>query len=204
MTGAAQRRHQEQKKVRTMTHGYLPSTVLHRFILAACLLVLLPSLAAGADTGAAWLTGIPLRQAIRIGTGTKVVIEVSDPDCRFSRRMVRYWDLRQDVTRYIFLVALKNHPEAPEKARYILCAPDRAAAYREVYGGELDFGEKALDRPCDDHGLVEKHREVAARLGVTGTPTYVINGVKVDGAKVGEIERLLGGKKIPFDAGDPE
>ena len=182
----------------------IPSTVLPRFLLAVCLLGFLPSLGAGAGSGAAWLKGIPLRQAIRIGTGRQVVVEVSDPDCRFSRRMVRYWDMRQDVTRYIFLVALKNHPEAAGKARYILCAADRAAAYREVYAGGLDFGERALDRQCDDHGLLEKHRDVAARLGVTGTPTYVISGVKIDGAKVGEIERLLGGKRIPFDAGDPQ
>jgi len=28
--------------------------------------------------------------------------------------------------------------------------------------------------------------------------------VKVSGAKVGEIEQILGGKNFPFDAGDPE
>ncbi len=175
-----------------------------RFILAICILICLPALPARADSEAAWLKGFPLHQAIRIGTGRQAVIEVSDPDCRFSRRMVRYWDMRQDVTRYVFLVALKNHPEAPEKARYILCSADRAAAYREVYAGGLDFGEKVLDRHCDDEGLLDKHREVAAKLGVIGTPTYFINGVKVNGAKVGEIEQILGGGKFPFDAGDPE
>jgi len=147
---------------------------------------------------------IPLDRAIRIGSGDTAVIEFSDPDCRFSRRMVRYWDLRHDVSRYVFLVALKNHPEAPKKARYILCAPDREAAYRAVYAGGFDFGEQELDRPCDDHGLLRLHRELADRLGVTGTPTYVIRGVKIDGANVKEIERLLGGEKVPFDAGDPE
>ncbi|GFE59269.1 thioredoxin fold domain-containing protein [Geobacter sp. AOG1] len=177
---------------------------MSRFLLALCILVCLPSLLFAADTDAAWLTGVPLDKAIRIGTGRQVVIEVSDPDCRFSRRMVRYWDLRRDVTRYVFLVALKNHPDAAEKVRYILCAPDRAAAYREVYAGKLDFDEKAADRSCDVKGVQDLHRDIAARLGAVGTPTYVINGVKVGGAKVGEIERLLGGEKIPFDAGDPE
>lgn len=175
-----------------------------RFLLTICLLICLPSLQARADSEAARLKDLPHRQAIRIGTGSQVVIEVSDPDCRFSRRMVRYWDMRQDVTRYIFLVALKNHPEAAGKALYILCSADRAAAYREVYAGGLDFGEKERERNCNDHGLLDLHREVAAQLGVIGTPTYFINGRKVNGAKVGEIERLLGGKKFPFDAGDPE
>lgn len=148
--------------------------------------------------------GLPLDQAIRIGSGREVVVEVSDPDCRFSRRMVRYWDQRQDVSRFIFMVALSNHPEAAGKIRYILCARDRAAAYREVYSGGLDFGEKFSERQCDDQGLARVHREVAAKVGAVGTPTYLIKGVKVDGAKVGEIERLLGGAKIPFSAGDPD
>jgi thiol:disulfide interchange protein DsbC len=118
--------------------------------------------------------------------------------------MSRYWSLRKDVTRYVFLVALKNHPEAPQKARYILAAGDRARAYQEVFSGGLDFGEKKLYLVHDDGGLLEMHREVAAKLGVNGMPTYFVNGVMIRGAKVGEIEQLPGGEKIPFDAGDAE
>ncbi|HEX9079729.1 MAG TPA: thioredoxin fold domain-containing protein [Desulfuromonadaceae bacterium] len=175
-----------------------------RFLVILCLLLWTSPLPAGTGPEAAWLRGLPLKKAIRIGTGRHVVIEVSDPDCRFSRRMARYWDLRRDVTRYVFLVALKNHPEAPQKARYILSAADRAAAYRRVFAGGLDFDENALERRYDDHGLLEQHREAAARLGAVGTPTFFIRGVKVNGARVKEIERLLGGKRVPFDSGDPE
>jgi thiol:disulfide interchange protein DsbC len=174
-----------------------------RVILAICLLICTAA-GAGAGSEAAWLKGVPLSMAVKIGSGAKLVVEVSDPDCAFSRRMARYWDLRRDVTRYVFLVALKNHPEAPQKARYILCAADRAAAYRKVYAGGIDFDEKALDRHYDDRGMLELHREAAAKLGAIGTPTYFINGVKVAGAKVKEIEQLLGGEKIPFDTADPD
>ncbi len=182
----------------------MPYAVMLRFFLACCLLAGGSSLPAGAAVEAAGLHNIPLWQAIRIGNGWKVVIEVSDPDCPYSRRMVRYWDLRRDVTRYVFLIALKNHPEAEVKARYILSAADRATAYRQVYTGQLDFEEQLLERRYDDHGLFEKHRAVAAGLGVTGTPTYFIRGVRVNGARLGEIEQLLGGKKYPFKAGDAE
>ena len=175
-----------------------------RFLFLICILFCASPLCAGTGPEAAWLKGIPLGTAIRIGTGRQVVIEVSDPDCRFSRRMAGYWNLRKDVTRYIFLVALKGHPEAPQKARYILSAADRAAAYQKVFAGELDFDDTVLDQPHDDKGLLELHREVAAHLGVIGTPTYFIKGVTVRGARVGDVERLLGEKKIPFDAGDPE
>lgn len=175
-----------------------------RFSVCLCFLFLTTSLAAAAMPDASWLKGIPLDKAIRIGYGPHVVIEVSDPDCRFSRRMSHYWSMRKDVTRFVFLVALKNHPEAPQKARYILTAADRARAYTEVYAGGLDFGEKKLDRHYDDGGLLELHRDVAAKLGARGTPTYVVDGVLINGAKVREIEQVLGGEKIPFDASDPE
>lgn len=175
-----------------------------RYFITICIMIFLPSLQAVADSEAVWLKDVPLPQAIRIGTGKKVVIEISDPDCRFSRRMVRYWDMRQDVTRYVFLIALKNHPEAAEKVSFILCAADRAAAYREVYAGGLDFEEKEIDRHCDDHGLLEKHREFAAKMEIISTPTYFIEGVRISGAKVREIEQILGGEKFPFDASDPE
>jgi thiol:disulfide interchange protein DsbC len=171
---------------------------------AACLAIGLAPPIAWADSEMARLKGVPLNQAIRIGNGKHVVIEVSDPDCRFSRRMGRYFEMRRDTTRYVFLVALKNHPEAAEKAKYILCASDRAAAYREVYEGGLDFGEKKLDRNCKDQGLFEVHRDVAEKLVITGTPTYFVDGVRVNGAKPAEIDRLLGGEKFPFSADDPD
>lgn len=182
---------------------YSSIAMLRIFIASSLLICLLPLLSL-ADSGDAWLKGIPLNQAIRIGSGRQVVIEVSDPDCRFSRRMVRYWDMRHDVSRYVFLVALKNRPETVAKMRYILCASDHEAAYRQVYGGEFDFGEIAPGLHCDDHGLEAANRKVTTKLGIKGTPTYFINGIRIDGAKVGEIERILGGDKYPFDAGDPE
>jgi thiol:disulfide interchange protein DsbC len=177
-----------------------------RFLLTIYTLVLLctPLFAGETSQDAPWLKGIPLDKAIRIGSGGHLLIEVSDPDCRFSRRMNRYWGMRKDVTRYIFLVALKNHPEAPQKARYILAAADQVRAYQEVYAGGLDFDGNILARHYDDRGLLELHRQVAATLGAIGTPTYLVDGVLISGAKVKELERLLGGEKIPFDTADPD
>jgi protein-disulfide isomerase len=73
-----------------------------------------------------------------------------------------------------------------------------------VYDGELDFGEKKLNRICNDQGLFEVHRDVAEKLAITGTPTYFVNGMRVNGAKPAELDRLLGGKKFPFSADDPD
>ena len=178
--------------------------ILSRVLSIFGILFFTASLAVGALPDAAWLNGIPLDKAIRIGSGSHVVIEVSDPDCRFSRRMSLYWSMRKDVTRFIFLVAMKNHPDAPQKARYILAASDQARAYNEVFSGELDFDEKRLDLHYDDRGLLELHRAVAAKLGAIGTPTYVVDGVLISGAKIKEIENVLGGERIPFDTRDTD
>ncbi len=191
----------KEKKLAGKSCRYIQPTVM---LIVTCIMFCLPSLRASAASEASWLKGVPLKQAIRIGNGTQVVIEISDPDCPFSRRMVSYWNMRKDVSRYVFLIALKNHPDAAQKARYILCAADRAAAHHEVYSGELDFGENEFDRDCNDRGLVELHRKVAATLDVSSTPTYYIKGIKINGAKVGEIEQILGGETYPFDATDSE
>lgn len=173
---------------------------MFRIVILSIFLVWASS-ASAATTAAdnSWLKEIPLHDAIRVGTGPKVVVEIADPDCRFSRRMARYWTLRKDVTRYIFLIALKNHPDAAQKARYILSSPDRAAAYQQVFSGSLDFDEKLAARRYDDRGALKRHQAVAAKLDVTGTPTYFLSGARVNGAKVKELEQLLGGGSIPFD-----
>ena len=191
----------KEKKVSGKNSRYIQPTVMS---IVTCIVICLPPLGVGAASEASWLKDVPLKQAIRIGNGTQVVVEISDPDCPFSRRMVSYWNMRKDVSRYVFLIALKNHPEAAQKARYILCAADRTAAYHEVYSGELDFGEKEFDGDCNDLGLLDAHRKVAAHLDASSTPTYYIKGIKINGAKVGEIEQVLGGEKFPFDATDPE
>lgn len=172
---------------------------MFRIVILSIFLVWASS-ASAATTAAdnSWLKEIPLHDAIRVGTGPKVVVEIADPDCRFSRRMARYWALRKDVTRYIFLIALKNHPDAAQKARYILSSPDRAAAYQQVFNGSLDFDEKLSERSYDDHGALKRHQAVATRLHVVGTPTYLLYGTRVNGARVKELERLLGGNHIPF------
>lgn len=170
---------------------------MFRIVILLIFLVWVPSASAAADNS--WLKKIPLHDAIRVGTGNKIVVEISDPDCRFSRRMARYWAMRKDVTRYIFLIALKNHPDAAQKAHYILSSPDRAAAYQQVFSGSLDFDEKLPTRRYNDHGALKRHQAVAAKLDVVGTPTYFLSGARVNGAKVKELELLLGGKSIPFD-----
>jgi thiol:disulfide interchange protein DsbC len=138
------------------------------------------------------LTADDLNKAIKIGSGKNKVVEVTDPDCTFCRKMHVYWNMRQDVTRYVFFKPLDMHPEALSKSEYILTAKNREKALFEVYCGNLDGKKEILSKVNDEKGLLESHKAVAAKLQVSGTPAYWINGKFVSGANIPMIEKIIG------------
>jgi thiol:disulfide interchange protein DsbC len=98
--------------------------------------------------------------------------------------------MKEDMTRYIFFFPLSK--ASADKVNHILCAPDRIGAYKEAFSGQLD--KKTLT-PCesaDVTALMKIHREQAVRLGVEGTPFFIIDGHVVAGADIPTIEKLLG------------
>ncbi len=137
---------------------------------------------------------IPLDKALKIGNGKNTVIEFTDPDCSFCRKAAQFFRGRTDVTKYIFFYPLDMHKQAAEKVRYILCARDKAKAYEQAMTGKLD---DMKFKACKDGGVdqrAKEHKDAAARLGVTGTPFFLINGHPVSGANFPQIEKLLGQK----------
>lgn len=138
------------------------------------------------------LTRDDLKKAIKVGSGRNTVIEVTDPDCPFCRKMHAYWESRHDVTRYIFFRPLDMHPDAVKKATYILAADDTEKALFEVYSGQLDSRRDILDRKYDDKGRLQAQRAVADKLQVNSTPTFWVNGKFVSGANVPLIEKYIG------------
>lgn len=138
---------------------------------------------------------LPADKAIRIGKGPKKVIEFSDPDCPYCRRASDFFDKRDDVTRYVFFVPLRQlHPDAEKKAKFILCAKDPEATYKEVYSGKYDKQDISIPSDCEQSATkkLKEMEEAAALVGVTGTPLFYIEGKKVVGANIQEIEKLLG------------
>lgn len=143
------------------------------------------------------LQALPLDQAVKIGKGPNTVIEFTDPDCPFCRKAAEFFKERQDVTRFVFFSPLVQlHPDAEKKAAWILAAKDRANAYHEVMSGRKD--RDAFPTPsAEASGLVARHRQLAARMGVMGTPMFWVNGKAVQGANIPLLEGLLreGGEK---------
>jgi thiol:disulfide interchange protein DsbC len=140
---------------------------------------------------------LPLEKAVKIGSGSHTVIEVTDPDCPFCRKASEYFATRKDVTRYVFLYPLPMHPSAEAKIKYIFCAQDQAKAYEEAMTGKLD---EMKFSSCDDAAAAESvktHKEIGDRIGIQGlgTPMFVIDGQFVRGANMPEMEKILGAKQ---------
>lgn len=138
------------------------------------------------------LTQDDLKKAIKVGSGRNMVIEVTDPDCPYCRKMHAYWGMRKDVTRYVFFKPLDMHPDAVKKATYILAAQDTEKALFDVYSGQLDGNRALLDKKYDDKGRLQAQRAVADKLMVEGTPAFWVNGRFVNGANVPLIEKYIG------------
>jgi thiol:disulfide interchange protein DsbC len=138
---------------------------------------------------------IPLDKALKIGSGAHQVIEFTDPDCPFCRKVDEFLAKRTDVTRYIFFFPLRKiHPEAEMKARYILAQKKQEHAFREVFSGSLD-GKPV---PYEENGStkLEEMEKVAQAVGVQGTPAIWIDGTPVNGADIPRISALLAGKGV--------
>jgi thiol:disulfide interchange protein DsbC len=134
---------------------------------------------------------LDLDKAIKIGSGKVPVIEYTDPDCPYCRKGSAFFRSRRDVTRYIFLNPLAIHPQAKEKAQYILSASDKAKAYEEVMSGQLD-GKQLSGINGEGIKLLEEHQAIAKEAKVDSTPTFVICGRIIEGFDQRKLEAALG------------
>ncbi|HEX2965069.1 MAG TPA: DsbC family protein [Syntrophorhabdaceae bacterium] len=136
---------------------------------------------------------LPLDKAIKIGNGKNIIVEFTDPDCPYCRKASEYLEQKKDLaTRYIFFLPLPMHPDAENKVKSIFCAQDKAKAYEDAMKGKMDDQKyEKCDKP-EAVALLNAHKQLAQRLGITGTPHFIINGKKsITGANTPEIEAAL-------------
>lgn len=136
---------------------------------------------------------LDLDKAVKVGSGKTMVIEFTDPDCPFCRKGSAYFLNRSDVTRYIILNPLPMHPNAREKAEYILSSHDKAKAYEEVLSGKMD-GKKLEGINTEGIKLLQDHLAMAREEKAGSTPTYLIYGRVIRGFNQQLIEELIGKK----------
>lgn len=138
---------------------------------------------------------LPLDKALKVGSGENTVIEITDPDCPYCRRAAAFLEKRSDVTKYIFFLPLPYNKDSENKIRYIFCAEDRTKAYYEAIHGKLDGKQYEICKSQDVADLLNVHKDITAKLGISGTPFFIINNsIVVVGADFKKMEEALKNK----------
>ncbi len=144
-------------------------------------------------------SSLPLEQAIKVvkGSGSRKMVVFSDPDCPYCKQLEQEGLAPiTDVTIYTFLFPIERlHPGAPDTAKAIWCAPDRARAWTNwMLKNYLPQGNTSCSVPLDSVSVL------AQKLGVNSTPTlFFADGGRLRGAYPTEdIEKALSaGPKRP-------
>lgn len=147
------------------------------------------------------MAGIDRSAALVIGpANAPEVIEFTDPDCPYCRALDRFWATKaaegKPVRRVIFFVS-GIHPTAASKAEHILCARDSEATFRAIYGGSAPV---RLDQCPDGHARLATHDAAVKAIGLSGTPTLILDGKLISGFQQAEIEAWLAQKQQARDA----
>ncbi|MGP8153841.1 MAG: DsbC family protein [Smithella sp.] len=137
---------------------------------------------------------LPLNKAVKTGNGKHMVLEFTDPDCPFCRQAAKFFESRTDITKYTFFTPLPMHPDAPNKVRYILCQKDRDKAFDEVMKGKIDGQKYETCANAEVDDLIKVHQSVGAKMGISSTPFFIIDGKVVSGADIPKIQSLLSDK----------
>ncbi|HKX80196.1 MAG TPA: DsbC family protein [Novosphingobium sp.] len=144
------------------------------------------------------MASIDPADALVIGpAGAPKVIEFTDPDCPYCQALDRYWMAKaaegKPVQRLIYFVS-GIHPEASAKAEHILCSPDKAASFKALYSGQRP---PALRKCAAGTAKIARDAETVRKMGISGTPTLIVDGKLISGFQQGELEAFLAGQQKP-------
>jgi thiol:disulfide interchange protein DsbC len=137
---------------------------------------------------------LPLERAIKQvrGNGKRVMATFEDPNCGYCKRLAKDLLKLDNATVYTFLLPILSE-DSLKKSRQIWCSSDRAKAWNDwMVDGKTPTGKEDCDTSA-----VEKNREFASKLKITGTPTiFFADGERVPGAMpLDRIEQKLGAAK---------
>lgn len=141
--------------------------------------------------GAVSISDLPLDLAMKKvkGNGKRQLVVFSDPDCPFCRKLEQELESITDVTIYTFILPIGSlHPDAPQRAHWIWCAPDRQKAWDDYLLHRVMPGK----RECRDS--LRDIQNLAARYRIDGTPTLIFaDGEMVPGViPRDDLEQALG------------
>jgi len=125
---------------------------------------------------------------IQYGEPLNVIYEFTNPECGACKSYEKYIKQNplKDTVRHIFFLSWS--PSAKKKLEHIMCSTDKEAAKELVYSG-ADVKEFAT---CEQgKKQVEEQYQIAKKLGVDRTPTFIVNGTRMAGLKADQFKQLL-------------
>ena len=137
---------------------------------------------------------LPLDRAIKQvrGSGKRVMATFEDPNCGYCKRLAKDLQKLENVTVYTFLLPILSE-DSLKKSHQIWCSSDRAKSWNDwMIDGKAPTGKEDCDTSA-----VDKNREFASKLKISGTPTiFFVDGERVPGAMpLDRIESKLGTAK---------
>lgn len=137
---------------------------------------------------------LPLERAIKQvrGNGKRVMATFEDPNCGYCKRLAKDLLKLDNATVYTFLLPILSE-DSLKKSRQIWCSSDRAKAWNDwMVDGKTPTGKEDCDTSA-----VDKNREFASKLKISGTPTiFFADGERVPGAMpLDRIEQKLNAAK---------
>lgn len=139
------------------------------------------------------LKDIPVKNAVKFGTGKKVVYLFTDPDCPYCRQAHQQLkEFSDKVTVYNLFVPF--HPGADKKSMYVICSLDSTKALNELMSGALDRQEINLSDECIKKAkpIIDENMEYARKIGLRGTPLFYVEGKAYFGAQ--QIKQIVEGQ----------
>ncbi len=127
------------------------------------------------------LQSLPIDKALVIGPSDGVpIIEFTDPDCPYCRAYNEYVTQLSGVKvkRQIFFYT-RIHPDAAKKVEHIFCSADREQAFSDVFSGK----QTDLKQCPEGKDMVALHDKASRDVGLTGTPSFSLDGALVTGFK---------------------
>lgn len=130
------------------------------------------------------MDNLPMDSAIVIGDEDGIpLIEFTDPECHYCRNYERWLSTISDsykIKRIIYFDT-RIHVTARPKVEHIICSDDKEKAVYDMYH---DITPKGGLLTCDKaESVIADHLKIAKSLGVSGTPSFFMNGKMQTGFK---------------------
>jgi thiol:disulfide interchange protein DsbC len=124
------------------------------------------------------ISKLPIKDAIKLGSGTRRLYVFSDPDCPYCKQLERDLNQLQNTQIFIFPMPLISlHQNSRVVSESIWCQSNHEKAWRDY----MDSGLTPKNSTCDNP--ISRNLALAERLQIQGTPAIIFeDGTLVPGA----------------------